>query len=101
MHKALSAVYAYYAANRQMFANWLRDAELIPELKQFAEGGYYDFVAQLRDQILDEPACGAISRPGMLVALQFDTWRTLGEREGLSPEEAAAAMTQVLVCHDD
>jgi AcrR family transcriptional regulator len=92
--KALTTVYAYYAENRQMFANWLRDAEIIPELKPFAEAGYYGFVTQVRDVTLADLELSETAGAMFLVALHFETWRLLVERQSLSAEDAADLMAR-------
>jgi AcrR family transcriptional regulator len=91
---ALSTLYGYYAEHRQMFANWLRDAEIIPELKPFAEAGYYGFITQVRDVTLADLDLGEGAQAAFLVALHFETWRLLVERQALSAEEAAELMAR-------
>lgn len=79
-----------------MFTNWLRDAELIPVLSEFAEAGYHGYIGRVRDALMakwaDEASnaeVGAMIR----VAAQFHTWRQLAHRECLSDEHAAQIMT--------
>jgi AcrR family transcriptional regulator len=95
--KALVSVYAYYAENSQMFANWLRDAEIIPELKPFADAGYYGFIRSVRDATLADLGFGEDAATALLLALHFDTWRLLCKREGMETRDAAALMTRCVI----
>jgi len=99
LRSVLNEVYGYYRAHEQLISNWLRDAQLIPVLQEFAETGYYGYLVQLQDALLSEPAAGDQQdvRAMLLVALHFETWRLLTQRGGLSDEEAASDMTDAIV----
>jgi AcrR family transcriptional regulator len=97
LSRALVAMYAYYDDNQAMFTNWLRDAEIIPELKPFAEAGYYHCIADIRDATLIDLALPEDARAAFHVALSFDTWRLLHDREGLSNAAAANLMARTVL----
>jgi AcrR family transcriptional regulator len=95
--KALVSIYVYYAENSKMFANWLRDAEIIPELKPFAEAGFYGFITSMRDATLADLGLGDDAATAFLLALHFDTWRLLCERQGMATRDAAALMSRSVI----
>jgi AcrR family transcriptional regulator len=98
LRSALLEVYAYYRTHEQLISNWLRDAQLIPVLQEFAETGYYGYLEQLQAALL--PAAGGDQqdvRAMLLLALHFETWRLLTQRGGLSDNQAASDMTEAIV----
>jgi AcrR family transcriptional regulator len=100
VRRALTSIYTYYREYGQLISNWLRDAQLIPALQEFAETGYYGYLDQLSASVLPKPPDGADqknARAMLLVALHFETWRLLTHRGGLTDEEAAADMSDAIV----
>lgn len=92
VRSCIEQLYAYYEANERMIANWLRDAQLLPALAEFAETGYYGMLDQLVESALPE-AEYARARAALSVALHFETWRTLVKRRGFDVSAAADLMT--------
>jgi AcrR family transcriptional regulator len=92
VRRGLNRVYGYYRENETMFAHWLRDAELIPELAVFAEVGYHGYLRDVCDALVAPTRGSADARRTLLVALQFHTWRLLARREGMSDRNAARLM---------
>jgi AcrR family transcriptional regulator len=91
----LKEVYGYYRRNQQMISNWLRDAEIIPTLKEFAEAGYYGYLENVAQAILESlpPREEPLRLKGLLlVTLHFETWRSLTSRSHLSGDDAAQTM---------
>jgi AcrR family transcriptional regulator len=93
VRRALESLYIYYRANERMIANWLRDAQIIPVLREFAEAGYYGLLDRIAISALPADAPDQ-TRAIFLVAAHFETWRTLALRRGLDDAMAAAAMTR-------
>jgi AcrR family transcriptional regulator len=98
---ALSEVYAYYGANEPMLANVLRDAPLDP-IAQENMVSFYHYWEAMRDGIADafeasgerhEALLGAI-----VLALDFQTWRTLVRQQGLDDEKAVELMVGMVRC---
>jgi hypothetical protein len=76
-----------------MIANWLRDAQLLPVLATFAASGYYGYLDHVASATLDgEGGDVAEERAVLMVALHFETWRTLTRRQGLDGQVAARLM---------
>jgi AcrR family transcriptional regulator len=95
LRAALGAIYAFYRRTERMTGNILRDLPGSPALQEVAAPmlEYWTSVRRLlgrgwnargrRRRLLD----AAIGH-----ALEFDTWRSLTQREGLDDDEAADAM---------
>jgi AcrR family transcriptional regulator len=93
LRRALSELYAWYESVEADLAVFLRDASVVPasadalrettvELATFAE-------AASRGWPRRKPVRAAIGH-----ALDFETWRSLVRRQGLSRAQAVAAMTR-------
>lgn len=98
---ALEALYAYYRATEAMTAHVMRDAPLLPALGELLEELPRYFAAARgllargwnvggADRDLVEAAIGH--------ALEFETWRSLTRRQGLTDGQAAALMTRLVAC---
>ena len=93
--RALDELYAYYERTAPMFANVLRDAELV----EFAREAVAPLEAHLRDaaEVL-AAGRGLRGRRRLLLvaalrhALAFPTWRSLTREHGLADDEAVALM---------
>jgi AcrR family transcriptional regulator len=98
---ALGQLYAYYRENRQMFTHWLRDAELIPVLNEFAEAGYHGYLAACAEALTSgwprEFDCTDDTKSLLMVALQFHTWRLLADREQLAEGRIAELMAATVL----
>lgn len=100
LRAALGDVYAWYERVEPALALFLRDASLVPEngelMEQQAAG-----LAALADQLADgfrprRPARAAIGH-----ALEFETWRSLVRRQGLSRAAAVDAMLRFVSAGDN
>lgn len=98
---ALTALYAYYRATEAMTANVLRDAPSMPALAELLEDlpRYFAAVRHLLGQGWD----GGPDDDGRLEAaighaLEFETWRSLTRRQGLTDSQAVELMTRLVVC---
>lgn len=96
----LGELYAYYAANEQMLANVIRDAESDPLTREIATLRMAA-IADLRDALAEglQPDGSSPHLSAALdLAIDFHTWRLLVRRNGLSQAAAVELMTAVLRC---
>jgi AcrR family transcriptional regulator len=102
VRRGLTGLYAFYASGEQMLVNVVRDAQVHQVTAELAEVRMAA-LRELRD-VLAEAVAPRGSSPridAMLdVALDFNTWRTLVRRSGLSQDEAVELMVDVLRCLD-
>jgi AcrR family transcriptional regulator len=97
--RALADLYAWYGAEREMLANVLRDAPLIPSLAPLVDGWWSGYM----DEVLDVLAVGWTIdggteqelRASLRVVLDFHTWQILGG-SGLDDEAAAELATRAV-----
>ncbi len=91
LRRALTDVYRWYEIVEHDLALFERDAEVIPEQAAQSE-------AELR-ALRDLLAAGWPPRPGVRAAighaLEFETWRSLVRRQGLSRRAAVDAMVNL------
>jgi AcrR family transcriptional regulator len=99
---ALAAVYAYYRETEPMTGNVMRDAQVMPALAAIVEAAYLPYVLGVRD---DLAAAWERSRGGepqarlravLGLALRFETWSALAHDEGMSDEDAADLMVDLV-----
>jgi hypothetical protein len=94
LQAALDALYAWYEGAAPMLATVLRDADAVPVVAEL-QAGRLEYLARLEDGLV--PGWGARGKAAQRLraatglALDFFTWRTLGER-GLARGEATAVM---------
>lgn len=99
LSSALRELYAYYARNRQMIENILRDESALPYLAMTVEP-YRAFLAHAREVLLAGRGLRG-ARTGRVAAaighaLAFSTWRSLCVEQGLPADEAAALMCDLV-----
>ena len=99
LRHALTEVYAYYAETEAMLSNVLRDADLLPVLEnQIA--GYQQFLTIAQSILAQGWDAGDQREPlisaALGLALHFDTWRSLVERQQLSTTEAVELMVGLI-----
>ncbi|HEU5347504.1 MAG TPA: helix-turn-helix domain-containing protein [Ktedonobacterales bacterium] len=95
----LTALYAYYDETEPMTANILHDAPLMPSLAAILTGRAAYFAA-LQAQLVAGWGVNEAAR-GMLVAavghaLDFETWRSLVRRQGLTGDQAVEMMARLV-----
>lgn len=96
----IAQLYAYYDANEAMLANIIRDAEadpLVGEVAAMRLGVMAELCAVLGQGL------GPKRRPrrvqaALELALDFNTWRLLVRRNGLTPQTAGELMASVIRC---
>lgn len=101
LRTALATLYTRYRATEAMTANLLRDAPSMPVLAELL-AGMPVYLLAVRD-LLAAPwhLPGdrlALVRAAIGHALDFETWRSLARRQGLSDEQAVALMVRLVVC---
>ncbi|HEX8742628.1 MAG TPA: helix-turn-helix domain-containing protein [Thermoleophilaceae bacterium] len=96
LRAALGALYAWYRGDEEMIAKVGRDAPAIPALAVIVADGLPAYLEAVRGLLMR--GWGARGRRRDLLraaighALDFETWRSLERRQGLSPEAAVALM---------
>ncbi len=91
----LAELYAYYAANRDLIGNVLRDADVLPV------GGALRAGIAARAATLTEgwrTARPAALRAAVRLATDFHAWRTLAESAKPGPTVAAELMSDMVAC---
>jgi AcrR family transcriptional regulator len=94
LEAALDALYAWYEGAAPMLDRVLRDADAVPVVAEL-QVGRLEYLTRVEDGLV--PGWGARGksakrlRAAIALALDFFTWRTLGER-GLARGEATAVM---------
>lgn len=93
LRAGLAALYGYYAANREMVGNVLRDSDLLPVGRGFREA-----MARTADSLADgwPAARGRAVRAALALATDFFTWRSLADGPRLAPSEAADLMSRMV-----
>jgi AcrR family transcriptional regulator len=97
---ALMELYGYFRRTEAGWSNILRDAELVPLVKELAEERRIAYLRQARDVLLaGRPARGQqrrLLRAALGVAVDFRTWQSLTRRQGLTDRNAALLMLQLI-----
>lgn len=90
--KGLTELYAYFATNRQMIGNVLRDAEFVP-----VGAGFRQAIDEAARALADgwHVASAERLRTATRLATDFFVWRVLAET-GLEPSRAADLMTEMV-----
>lgn len=92
----LRSVYGYYARAEPLLANVMRDAEVMPEVR---EAGSYrrQWLRRVEEQLAAGWAGDAAQvRHAVGLAIDFRTWQTLVRRRGLSRRRAVALMLEMV-----
>jgi AcrR family transcriptional regulator len=95
---ALRELYGWYRETEPMTANVLRDAELLPALRQIIEGGLGTYLEHVR-WILRQPFRARGRRRDRIdaavrAAVDFHLWRTLAPLGGTEAADLAAALIE-------
>ena len=101
---ALGEVYAFHRATEAMTANVLRDAPVMPALAAvLGEMARYlaAVVALLAEGWRAPDDRRDLQRAALGHALDFETWRSLTRRQGLTDEQAVSVMVSLARCLED
>lgn len=97
---ALSELYRHFRRTEAGWSNILRDAELVPLVKELAEERCVAYLRRARDVLLvGRPERGAQRkqvRAALGLAVDFRTWQTLARRQQLNDREAARLMLHLV-----
>lgn len=101
LRRALAEVYAYYRRTEQHMAALQRDAQVLPELREFA-APYLERLGQMRAALV---AAWEVPAPKLRLleaalghALDFQTWRSLVRQQGLDDEQAMDVLVGMVRC---
>jgi AcrR family transcriptional regulator len=94
LRAALNEVYAWYERVEPDLALFLRDASLVPENGEIMEAQAAELAA-LADDLAKGFARRRAARAAIGHALEFETWRSLVRRQGLSRASAVDAMVRL------
>jgi len=98
---ALTELYPYFRLTSRGWAAILRDAEILPIVREIAEKRRLGYLAEVRDIL----AVGwgvrgerrELLRAALGLAVDFRTWETLAEKQGLSDAQAVQLVTDIVV----
>lgn len=94
----LRALYAWYRETEPMTANVLRDAEVMPALREILDGGLLRYLERVCDALAAPFATrgrpSARVRAATRAAVEFQTWRRLAGLGDSAAADIAAAMVQ-------
>jgi AcrR family transcriptional regulator len=101
LRMALSEVYAYHRRTEPMTANFIRDAQVYPLVREMAEP-YFQLFERMR-YVLVTGWGAEDERLGLLLAalghaLDFQTWRSLVRHQGLNDEQAIEVVVGMVRC---
>ena len=103
--QALERLYAYYRQNADMVGNFLRDAALVPPLREILERKWYPLIDAMAERLIEGRALdgekGRRTRAAVDVVLAFHTWRTLSERTLNDVEAARLSMAMIRAADAD
>ena len=94
LRAALEAVYAWYERVEPDLALFTRDASLVPEAGEVMEQ-QAEHLAAIADELAQGFRPKREARAAIGHALEFETWRSLVRRQGLTPRAAVDAMLRL------
>jgi AcrR family transcriptional regulator len=103
LRRALAEVYAYYRRNEQMLANVTRDAQANPNTRKVLEPRV-KHQERMRDTLAagweqgDKQRRKRLLYGALWMALEFQTWHTLGRQQGFDDDESIELMVSMVRC---
>ena len=101
LRRGLREVYAYFERNESLLANLARDAEVDPPTREIVALRFGPALAAVRASLAEGLARGGRRRrvlAALDLALDFQTWRSLVRRSGLTRGQAVELMVSAVVC---
>lgn len=96
----LTQLYDYFRRTEAGWSNILRDAEVVPLVREMAEKRRLAYLREARDELLAawprRPARRPLLRAVLGLAVDFRTWQTMCRREGLDDRTAVALMVRLV-----
>lgn len=97
LRRGLGELYAYFGSTEDMVANILRDAEVNELVREISQGiwgpAFAEIAAALADGLEGDHAAAAVE-----LVTDFQTWRLLVRRRGLSHEDAVDFAARLVTC---
>ena len=103
LRRALAEVYAYYRRNEQMLANVTRDAQANLNTRKVLEPRV-KHQERMRDTLAagweqgDKQRRKRLLYGALWMALEFQTWHTLGRQQGFDDDESIELMVSMVRC---
>ncbi|HLX59481.1 MAG TPA: TetR/AcrR family transcriptional regulator [Ktedonobacteraceae bacterium] len=101
LRRGLAEVYAYYRRTEQHMAALQRDAQVLPQLREFA-APYLERWGQMRAVLAAAWGGSAPKLPKLSAALghalDFQSWRSLVRQQGLEDEQVVELMVGMVRC---
>jgi len=103
LRRALAEVYAYYRRNEQMLANVTRDAQANLNTRKVLEPRV-KHQERMRDTLAagweqgDKQRRKRLLYGALWIALEFQTWHTLGRQQGFDDDESIELMVSMVRC---
>ena len=103
LRRALAEVYAYYRRNEQMLANVTRDAQANLNTRKVLEPRV-KHQERMRDTLAagweqgDKQRRKRLLYGALWIALEFQTWHTLGGQQGFDDDESIELMVSMVRC---
>jgi len=103
LRRALVEVYAYYRRNEQMLANVTRDAQANLNTRKVLEPRV-KHQERMRDTLAagweqgDKQRRKRLLYGALWIALEFQTWHTLGRQQGFDDDESIELMVSMVRC---
>jgi AcrR family transcriptional regulator len=98
LRTGLRALYAWYRETEPMTANVLRDAELMPALREILDAGLFRYLDRVRDALATPFGSRRRASARVLAsteaAIEFHTWRRLSGLGDAAAADLAAAMVE-------
>jgi hypothetical protein len=102
LQTALAELYPYFRRTQPYWANILRDAEVMPLVREFAQLRRLDYLQETRDILAVGWNARGARRTKLLAALglavDFRTWETLATKQALDDQQAIALVSRMVSC---
>ncbi|HHY50905.1 MAG TPA: TetR/AcrR family transcriptional regulator [Alphaproteobacteria bacterium] len=94
LRKALTALYSWYARNREIVGRVLRDAEFHAATRNAMANRFVPPLVAIQESLAGD--LGSEARAALHLAMSFYTWRTLVDESGLTPAAAVDLMVSAV-----
>lgn len=98
LRRGLEELYAFYEGNEAMLSSVLRDAEVHDPTREAVTKGIAPAIAGLGVALASGWGENPTTRAAIDLALGFHTWRSLTGASGLSTDQAAKLMAEIVRC---
>lgn len=102
LRTALGELYAYFRRTESFWVNVLRDAEVMPIVKEMAAKRRLGYLSEVRDLLAAGWGMRGRRRRFLVAAIghavDFRTWESLASRQGLEDRQIVELMTSFIAC---